>query len=266
MQEILGIFQRLTLLSVVDIALVALVFYGLLRLFQGTQAVSLLRGMLVIALIIALATSLFPLTAFTWLLRNSLPMILVAIPVIFQPELRRALERLGRTTPMLGRNAPSDATQRVIYEVVRAVEMMARDRTGALIVLEGDTGLAEHIESGQHLDAVVSTRLLTTIFFPNTALHDGAVIVRGDRLIAAGCVLPLTSRMLPDSSLGTRHRAAVGVTEENDALAIVVSEETGIISMARSGRIVRRLDSQRLGRILQAFYRPRRLFGNTDHK
>ncbi len=110
MQEILGIFQRLTLLSVVDIALVALVFYGLLRLFQGTQAVSLLRGMLVIALIIALATSLFPLTAFTWLLRNSLPMILVAIPVIFQPELRRALERLGRTTPMLGRNAPSDAT------------------------------------------------------------------------------------------------------------------------------------------------------------
>jgi diadenylate cyclase len=254
----------MTLLSIVDIALVAVIFYGLLRLFQGTQAVSLLRGILVVALVISLATSLFPLTAFSWLLRNSLPMILVAIPVIFQPELRRALERLGRTAPLLGRNAPSDVTQRVIYEVVRAVEMMARDKTGALIVLEGDTGLAEHVESGQRMDAAVSARLLTTIFFPNTALHDGAVIIRGDRIAAAGCVLPLTSRMLPDSSLGTRHRAAVGVTEQNDALAIVVSEETGIISMARSGRIVRRLDSQRLGRIMQAFYRPRRLFGNTE--
>jgi len=254
----------MTLLSVVDIALVALIFYGFLRLFQGTQAVSLLRGILVVALVISLATSLFPLTAFSWLLRNSLPMILVAIPVIFQPELRRALERLGRTAPLLGRNAPSDVAQRVIYEVVRAVEMMAREKMGALIVLEGDTGLAELVESGQRLDAAVSARLLTTIFFPNTALHDGAVIIRGDRIAAAGCVLPLTSRMLPDSSLGTRHRAAVGVTEQNDALAIVVSEETGIISMARSGRIVRRLDSQRLGRIMQAFYRPRRLFGNSE--
>ncbi|HEX9118444.1 MAG TPA: DNA integrity scanning protein DisA nucleotide-binding domain protein, partial [Anaerolineae bacterium] len=125
-------------------------------------------------------------------------------------------------------------------------------------------GLQEHIESGQRVDAVVSTRLLTTIFFPNTALHDGAVIIRGDRLIAAGCVLPLTGRILPDSTLGTRHRAAVGITEQNDALAIVVSEETGIISITRNGRIVRRLDSQRLGRILQAFFRPRRFLGNTD--
>jgi diadenylate cyclase len=263
-QEIAGLFQRITLLSVIDIALVALVFYVLLRLFQGTQAVSLLRGILVVALLIVLVTSLFPLTAFTWLLRNSLPVILVSIPVIFQPELRRALERLGRTAPMLGRNAPAGVTQRVIYEVVRAVELMARDKTGALIVLEGDTGLAEHIESGQRLDALVSTRLLTTIFFPNTALHDGAVIIRGDRVIAAGCVLPLTSRILPDSTLGTRHRAAVGITEQNDALAIVVSEETGIVSITRNGRIVRRLDSQRLGRILQAFFRPRRLFGNSD--
>ena len=262
MRELLGIFQRLTLLGVVDILLVAFIFYGLLRLFQGTQAVSLLRGILVVALIISLATSLFPLTAFSWLLRNSLPVILVAIPVVFQPELRRALERLGRTTPLLSRSAPADVVQRVIYEVVRAVEMMSREKTGALIVLEGETGLEEHIESGQRIDGQVSARLLTTIFFPNTALHDGAVIIRGDRLVAAGCVLPLTARALPDSSLGTRHRAAVGITEQNDALAITVSEETGIISIARSGRIVRRLDSQRLRRILQTFYQPRRLFGN----
>jgi diadenylate cyclase len=263
-QEIIGIFQRFTLVSIIDIGLVALVFYALLRLFQGTQAVSLLRGILVVALVISLATSLFPLSAFSWLLRNSLPMILVAIPVIFQPELRRALERLGRTTPLIGRIAPTDLTQRVIYEVVRAVEILARTKTGALIVLEGETGLEDYIESGERIDGMASTRLLTTIFFPNTALHDGAVIVRGERLIAAGCVLPLTSRILPDSSLGTRHRAAVGITEQTDALVIVVSEETGIISIARSGRIVRRLDDQRLGRILQAFYRPRKLFGGTD--
>ena len=262
MVELLGIFQRLTLLGVVDILLVALVFYGLLRLFQGTQAVSLLRGILVVALVISLATTLFPLAAFSWLLRNSLPVILVAIPVVFQPELRRALERLGRTTPLLARNPPADMAQRVIYEVVRAVEMMSRDKTGALIVLEAETGLEEHIESGQRIDAQVSARLLTTIFFPNTALHDGAVIIRGDRLIAAGCVLPLTSRALPDSSLGTRHRAAVGITEQNDALSIAVSEETGIVSIARSGRIVRRLDSQRLRRILQTFYQPRRPLGS----
>jgi diadenylate cyclase len=263
-QEIAGIFQRLTLVSVIDIALVAAIFYGLLRFFQGTQAVSLLRGILFLAFVVALATSLLPLTAFSWLLRNSVSVFLVAIPVIFQPELRRALERLGRTTPLLGRAAPGTAVQRAIYEVVQAVEMLSRERTGALIVLEGETGLEEHIESGQRVDGEVSARLLTTIFFPNTALHDGAVIIRGSHLIAASCVLPLTTRVLPDSSLGTRHRAGVGITEQNDALAIIVSEETGIVSIARNGRIVRRLDEQRLRRILEAFYHPGRLTHGTD--
>jgi diadenylate cyclase len=260
----MGIIQRMTLLSVIDIALVALIFYGLMRLFQGTQAVSLLRGILALTLVIWLVTSMVRLTAFSWLLTNSLPAILFAIPVIFQPELRRALERLGRTSPFFGRGTHSDALQRQIYEVAQAVEVMARERTGALIILEGDTGLEQQIESGQRIDGRVSARLLTTIFFPNTALHDGAVIIRGDRVIAAGCVLPLTTRVLPDSSLGTRHRAAVGISEEGDALAIVVSEETGTISIARNGRIVRRLDGQRLRRILEAFYHPRRGFGGTD--
>ncbi len=264
--EIAGIFQRLTLLGVIDIALVALVFYGLLRLFRGTQAVSLLRGILLVTFLIIVAINLFPLAAFSWLLRNSLPVILVAIPVIFQPELRRALERLGRTSPLIGRAANGAGSQQEIYEVVLAVEMMARERTGALIVLEGETGLEEHMETGERIDGRVSARLLTTIFFPNAALHDGAAIIRGDRIVAAGCVLPLTARTLPDSSLGTRHRAAVGITEQNDALAIVVSEETGIISIARNGRIVRRLDGQRLRRILQAFYHPPRLFGNASNR
>ncbi|MGE5603284.1 MAG: diadenylate cyclase CdaA [Nitrososphaerales archaeon] len=245
--------------SVLDILLVALVFYGLFRLFQGTQAVALLRGVLVIALIFVLAASRF--TAFGWLLRNLSPLILVAIPVIFQPELRRALERLGRSAPlMMGRGAREAAAQQVIYEIAQAVEALARERTGALIILEGETGLEEYIESGERIDAGVSARLLMTIFFPGTPLHDGAVIIRGDRIVAAACVLPLTQRDLADSSLGTRHRAAVGITEQNDAVAIVVSEETGIVSLARAGRIARRLDGQRLRTILQAFYKPRRLF------
>jgi diadenylate cyclase len=258
--EVNGLLRQVTWATVVDILLVALIFYSILRLFRGTQAVSLLRGLLVVALVALLAAS--RLTAFNWLMRNSFPVILVAIPVIFQPELRRALERLGRTAPFLGRGGRETAAQRVMHEVILAVETLSRERTGALIVLEGETGLEEYLESGQRVDAQVSARLLTTIFFPGTPLHDGAVIVRGDRVVAAACVLPLTARALPDGTLGTRHRAAVGITEQCDALAVVVSEETGIISVARNGRIARRLDAQRLRRILQAFSQPRRLFRN----
>ncbi len=254
----LGTIPTPDLMSVLDILLVALIFYGILRMFQGTQAVSLLRGILLVVLIATLAAS--RLTAFNWLVRNSLPMILVAIPVIFQPELRRALERLGRTGSLIGRSSRETIVQRGIFEIVLAVETLARERTGALIVIEGTTGLEEYMESGERLDAKVSARLLTTLFFPGTALHDGAVILRGDQIAAAGCVLPLTTRDLADSSLGTRHRAATGITEQNDALAIVVSEETGIISVARNGRLVRRFDGQRLRRVLETFYRPRRLF------
>lgn len=248
-----------TLTSLVDILLVALIFYGALRMFQGTQAVSLLRGILVVVLVATLAAS--RLTAFNWLVRNSLPMILVAIPVIFQPELRRALERLGRTSNLIGRTSRENVVQQVIFEIVVAVENLARQQTGALIVIEGTTGLEEYLETGERIDAKVSSRLLMTIFFPGTSLHDGAVVVRGDQILAAACVLPLTSRTLSDSSLGTRHRAATGITEQNDALAIVVSEETGIISVARNGRLVRRLDGQRLRRVLEDFYRLRRLPG-----
>jgi diadenylate cyclase len=258
--ELAGTIQQFSFSSVVDILLVALIFYSLLRLFQGTQAVSLLRGILLLALVVGVAASRF--MAFSWLVRNSLPMILVAIPVIFQPELRRALERLGRTAQMLGRTGREHVAERVIYEVVLAANSLSGDRAGALIVLEGDTGLEEHIELGERINAAVSARLLTTLFYPGTPLHDGAAIIRGDQIVAAGCVLPLTARTLSDSSLGTRHRAAVGITEQNDALAVVVSEETGIISVARGGRIVRHLDEQRLRRILQAFYHPRRLFPN----
>jgi diadenylate cyclase len=256
--EITRIFSRFTWENAADILLVALIFYTLLRLFRGTAAVQLLRGILVLTFVVVLISNMVELTAFRWLVNNSLNVILVAIPVIFQPELRRALERLGRTAPLFGRRASQATTEFLVSELLRTVDTLSERRHGAIIVLEGATGLEEYIETGTRLDSVVSRELLLTIFFPNTALHDGAVIVRGDRILAAGCVLPLTQRQFADTQMGTRHRAAVGITEQNDAIAVVVSEETGIISVSRHGRIVRRLDEKRLRKILQAFYEPRR--------
>jgi len=241
--------------NLLDVALVSMIFYSLLLLFRGTQAVQLVRGLLVISLATVAVNQVVQLTAFRWLLSNTAAAVLIAIPVIFQPELRRALERVGRSAPVLVRRNANTTTQRLISEVVKAVEQMSDRRTGALIVFEGATGLAELIDRGVSVDAEISAELLTTIFFPNTALHDGAVIVTGDRIAAASCVLPLTQRVLSDSQLGTRHRAAIGVTEEADALSVVVSEETGNISVARNGRILR-IESGRLRTLLSDFYRP----------
>lgn len=256
MTEILVSLSRLQdIRNLLDIALVSLLFYGLLLLFRGTQAVQLVRGMLVIGLGTVVVNQVVELTAFRWLLTNTIAVILIAIPVIFQPELRRALERVGRTAPLLVRRGDNANTQRVVNEVVKAVEQMSERQTGALIVFEGATGLGEFADRGVAVDADVSSELLTTIFFPNTALHDGAVIVMGDRVAAASCVLPLTQRELVDSQLGTRHRAAIGITEQADALSVVVSEETGSISVARNGRILR-IDASRLRTLLSDFYRP----------
>jgi diadenylate cyclase len=241
--------------NLLDVLLVSLIFYGLLRLFRGTQAVQLVRGILVLALATAVVNQIVRLTAFAWLISNSAALILVAIPVIFQPELRRALERVGRTAPLLVRRTDNTSSQQVINEVIKAVEQMSDRHIGGLIVFEGATGLGEFIDRGVAVDGEVTAELLTTIFFPNTALHDGAVIVSGDRVAAASCVLPLTQRELADSQMGTRHRAAIGVTEQADALSVVVSEETGTISVARNGRILR-IDSGRLRTLLSDFYRP----------
>lgn len=240
--------------NLLDIALVSLIFYGVLRLFRGTQAVQLLRGALVIALIAAVLSQAVQLTAFNWLLRNSTPFILIAIPVIFQPELRRALERVGRTAPFLTRRVDSTTTQNLVNQVVKAIEQLAQRHHGALIVFEGTTGLSDITDLGVQLNSDVTAELLTTIFFPNTALHDGAAIIRGDRIVAASCVLPLTQRTLNDQQMGTRHRAAIGVTEQTDALSIVVSEETGLISVARNGRILR-TESNLVRTLLSDFYK-----------
>lgn len=254
MADILSVLARLNWVSVIDILLVAAVFYGLLVLVQGTQAAQLLRGMILVVCVTVLLVSVLPLTAFRWLVVNSIPALLVAIPVIFQPELRRALERLGRTGQLLSRPSIDEQTAQVIGEVGLACRRMAARRHGALIVLERDTGLQEYVDTGITVDAKVSSQLLETIFFPSTALHDGAVIIRGDRVVAAACVLPLTESVLPGAHLGTRHRAGVGVTEHSDAIAVIVSEETGITSVAHNGRMIRRLDERRLSKVLQAFY------------
>jgi len=242
--------------NLLDIALVTLLIFAVLRLFQGTQAVQLVRGVLLIVLITLVLTQFFDLIAFNWLLRAASPMLLVAIPVIFQPELRRGLEKLGRYSPVLLRRGTDDTvTQRLVNEVAQAAEQLARKRTGALLVFEGVTGLADIIDRGVRVNAEISAELLVTIFWPNTPLHDGAAILRGDQIIAAGCVLPLATQDMGDAQIGTRHRAGIGVTEQTDAMSLVVSEETGNISVARNGRMVR-VDGGQLRKILTDFYRP----------
>jgi diadenylate cyclase len=269
--NVLWLLSKLDLRNLVDILLVAGIVYGVLVMVQGTQAVQLLRGVILLALAVSLFGSIADLTAFNWLLRSAGQALLVVVAIVLQPELRRALDRLGRAGGITlwsgGREIQMD---RAIGEIASACRRLSERKHGALIVIERETGLQDHIDTGVTIDAAVADQLLQTIFFPNTALHDGAVIIRGDRIVAAGCVLPLAETIVSDSHLGTRHRAAVGITEQTDAIAIVVSEETGIISMARNGRIVRHLDERRLTTLLQALLRPRRegmgLFSRDSQK
>lgn len=256
LSELLG---YVTLSSLLDILLVALIFYGLFYLVQGTRAVTLLRGTVIVILLAILASSVFQLTAFNWLVRNSIPALLVAIPVIFQPELRRALERLGRPGMLLARRNAS--TAQTINTIVRAASQLSEQGFGALIVLEQTTGLQDFVDTGVPLDARLSDDLLCTIFFKNSALHDGAVIIREDRIVAAACMLPLSENDTLARDLGTRHRAAIGVTEGTDAIAVVVSEETGQMAVAHNGRLVRHLDEGELSRLLFRLYEPRHRLG-----
>ncbi|MBI3361627.1 MAG: TIGR00159 family protein [Chloroflexi bacterium] len=257
MIEIVSLFQRLDWLSLLDILLVAGAIFAALALVRGTQAVLLLRGVIVLVISIALLSSFLRLSAFAWLLRNTLPTLVFAVPVIFAPELRRALERLGRASALFNFGAREPEILPVIEAVAGAAEKLSGLRLGGLIVVEREAGLKEYIDTGVPLDALVSVELLVQIFHVNTPLHDGAVILRGDRVAAAGCVLPLSTEPSLDKQMGLRHRAALGVSEASDAVAVVVSEETGTISITHNGRIIRRLDGHRLKNILVAFHRPR---------
>lgn len=258
LSDLTRIFSRLDWLGVVDILLVTAVIYSLLMLVRGTQAVVLLRGIIFVVVIIALLTTFFRLSAFTWLLRNTLPALLISIPVIFAPEIRRALERLGRAGLALNFRAREEEALPIADILASATQRLSERRHGGLIVIERQVGLKDYADTGIRLDAVTTVEVLLQIFYPNTPLHDGAVILKQDRVVAAACIMPLTSgENLTDRQMGLRHRAALGITEVSDAVAVVISEETGGISVAHNGRMIRRLDAARLKNILTAFYRPR---------
>ena len=255
--DLLWYLQRLGWTDIVDILLVAFIFFWLLYLVRGTRAVPLLRGVVFLVIVVMLLSGFIELLAFGWLIQRALPALLVAIPVLFQPELRRALEQLGRPGALAGwRTGSRETLERALSTVTDAAQTLADRHHGALIVLERQTGLQEFVESGVRLDADISYELLLTVFNPNTTLHDGAVIIREGRLLAAACVLPLSTAFLADRQLGLRHRAAIGVTEESDAISIVVSEERGAISITHNGRIIRNLDAKRVEKVLRAFYQP----------
>lgn len=262
LNDLLFIFQRLNWLSVIDIFLVTLTFFGLLYLVRDTQAMVLLRGAIFLIVLLALLTALVDLPAFSWLLRTTLPALLLAIPVIFAPEIRRALERIGRAGTFIPFNTRREDLDihAAIQTVVNAATRLSARQHGALIVLQRLDSLEDYVRTGVLLDSHLTPELLLQLFYPNTPLHDGAVIIQGNRSVAAACVMPLSASGIlthsPDRQMGLRHRAAMGISEVSDAIAVVVSEETGSISIAHAGRMIRRLDPDRLENILSAFYRP----------
>jgi diadenylate cyclase len=254
--ELGWLLENLTPRALVDILLVALLFFGASFFIRGTQAMTLVRGIVLVVGAAAVLATLFDLRAMRWILDNALPFFLIALPVIFQPELRRALERLGRAGIRRDRRPADDLRAAIVEHICQAVEKLSERRHGALIVLERRSTLQEYIRTGVPLDSEVSPQLLLTVFWPKTELHDGAVIVdwRG-RIAAAAAVLPLTSsRTMTTPKLGTRHRAAIGISEVSDAICVVVSEETGRISITQAGKLISRLDPNRLRTILNAFY------------
>ena len=230
-------------IAILDIALTAVLIYGLFSLIRGTRAVRLVIGVTVLYAIYVAAQTL-GLQLLSQILQAGAVVGLLALVVVFQPELRRALERIGRVGSFGWLLAPTAqrTVEHVATSVARAAAILSADKIGALIVLERETGLQDAAETGVMVEAELTVDLLTTIFTPRAPLHDGAVIVRGDRIVAAGCVLPLSETALYRERFGTRHRAAVGITEGTDALAVVASEETGAVSLVVRGRIIRNLD------------------------
>lgn len=234
------------LTEIIDILLVTFVIYKLITLIRGTRAVQLLKGMMVI---VGgwLLSSYFNLETLSWLMNQAMIYGILVVIIIFQPELRRALEQLGRGKLFSRTNQMDDEKiTKVIGETVKAVQYMAKRRIGALIVFERETGLNDYIETGIEVNGVASSELLINIFIPNAPLHDGAVIIRKDQVMAAGCYLPLSENPFISKELGTRHRAALGLSELTDSVALIVSEETGQISVSKNGEVHRDLSDEDL--------------------
>lgn len=238
----------------VDIFIIALIIYKVMDLIKETRAEQLIKG--IAMLIIATRVSeMLGLHTVYWLLKNAMTVGFIAILIIFQPELRRALEHLGRGGFFTKGEMIDQELDIMLDEINKAVGQLSKNKIGAIIVLEQETGLNEHIETGIQLDSKVTSELLMNVFIPNTPLHDGAMIIRKNRIAASGCFLPLTQNQNLSKELGTRHRAAIGITELSDALVIVVSEETGVISFAMNGKLSRYLDTKSLKEIIKNNYK-----------
>lgn len=242
------------LLDVLDILIVAVLFYRLLSLVRGTRSAQMIVGLMLIAAV-GLVAQYFDLLAVRWIVSSLKTVWLIVFVILFQPELRHALAQFGRTRYF--RNFLRGENFGVLGEVIRAVESLSARRHGGLIVMERNVGLRNFVETGTRIDAKVSAELLVTLFSPGSPLHDGAVIVREDTVVAASCILPLSSNPLTAISLGTRHRAALGLSEETDAAVIVASEQTGAISVAHRGVLYSRLDEGQLRSELSRIYRIR---------
>ena len=241
-----GIISTISPLDIVDILIVAAIIYKVYEMLQETRAITLVKGLMVL-LCVSLICNWLNLHVISWLLQKVISIMFVALPIVFQPELRRALEHLGQGK-ILGKSVFLDnkEARSVVDELVKAAKSLSATKTGALIVIEREMKLNDISSTGIHIDGLITADFLLNVFIPNTPLHDGAAVIRGRRLIAAGCLLPLTENRELSTELGTRHRAAIGLSEQCDALILVVSEETGTISIAENGHIMRHLDSDTL--------------------
>ncbi len=251
MNLIKDILTELRWQDIIDIAIVTFVFYRLLLLIKGTRAFHMLMGLVVlfVTFVISRWAGLYTLD---WLIQSFGSYIVLALIILFQPEIRKALAQMGQN-PLTQRLIQMEKSK-YIEEIIRASVSMASKKIGAIIVIERNTELKDLVEMGIQLDARITRELLTSIFLPYSPIHDGAVIIKGDRIAAAGCFLPLTLSADVSKALGTRHRAAIGVTEETDAVVIVVSEETGDISVSIDGNIMRKLDTSALRRVLMNIF------------
>lgn len=254
-----SLLSTMEILDILDIFLVAIILYEIYVMLEDTRAITLVRG-IIFLLALTLVANWFNLHVIYWLLSKAATLLFVAMPIVFQPELRRALEHLGEGRFLAHSSFLNDEdAENVIQELDSALRELSAVKTGALIVVERNMGLNDICRTGVQIDGLVSKEFLRNIFFVNTPLHDGAAVIRGKRVIAAGCLLPLTDNRTLSTELGTRHRAAIGLSEQCDALVLIVSEETGIISVAENGHIHRKIDSIQLKEYLRPIFAPEKM-------
>ncbi len=262
--QLQGLLSTISVLDIIDIGVVAYFLYRLYLMLKNTRAATLGKGLLVLVVFMIICRWL-NLHVISWLLEKSMTVIMVALPVVFQPELRRALEQIGRGK-LFHKSSELDEQEleEMLDAVAHATKVMSSNKVGALMVFERATGLVERIETGVQVDGLVSSGLIQNIFVKDTPLHDGAVIIRGNRIVAACCLLPLTENRNLSQELGTRHRAAIGMSEQSDAMVLTVSEETGTISIARNGELMRYLTVDDVKDILRtAIFKPHVAVKNT---